>query len=189
MYEIKTFDTIDSTSAWARRNLNELSDRTVISADVQTNGHGQFERKWFSSNKNGGNCYISIVLKPENIEYLGELTKYTSLMVAKTLTAYGLEAKLKYPNDVLVGDKKIAGVLAESVFIGKIFKGVIIGIGVNLNLEAEEINMVNMVDIAATSIYNETRENVNKNKFIERLLDNFFENYGEFLKNGIGETE
>ena len=189
MYEMETFDTIDSTSAFARRNLSELPDRKIISADVQTAGHGQFERKWFSSNKNGGNCYISIVLKPENIEHLDELTKYSSLAVAKTLDAYGFEAKLKYPNDVLVNGKKIAGILAESVFIGNTFRGVIVGIGVNLNLEAEELNMVNMVDIAATSIYNETGENVDKNEFIARLLGNFFENYEEFLKNGIGKIK
>ena len=184
-----SFETIDSTSTWARKHLSELPDRRVISADIQTDGRGQFEKKWLSSNKNGGNCYISIVLKPENIEYLGELTKYSSLIVKKILETYGLDAKLKYPNDVLVGEKKIAGVLAESVFIGKTFRGVIVGIGVNLNLEAEEINMIDMVDIAATSIYNETGGNVDKNEFIARLVDNFFENYDEFLKNGIGETK
>ena len=186
MYRIKTFDTINSTSVFARKNLSDLADFDVISANIQTNGHGQFERKWLSSDKNGGNCYISIVLKPKNIEYLGELTRYSSSIVSKTVEGYGLETRLKYPNDVLIGEKKISGVLAESVFIGNVLKGVIVGIGVNLNLEGEEINKI---DTIATSIYNESGKVVDKNEFIERLLDNFFKDYEFFLKNGIGEIK
>ena len=189
MFDIEFISEIDSTNTYARQALADLPNFKVISADLQTGGRGQFERSWLSSAKNGGNCYISIVLKPENIEHLGELTKYSSLAVAKTLEAYGFAPRLKYPNDVLVEGKKIAGVLAESVFIGKVLKGVIVGIGVNLNLEAEELNMINIVDIGATSIYNEIGENVDKNEFIERLIGNFFENYEEFLKDGIGEIK
>ncbi len=189
MHDVETFEVIDSTSSFARRNLGELADRKVISADFQTDGHGQFGRKWLSSNKNGGNCYISIILKPENIEHLDELTKYSSLITIETLKKYGLSGILKYPNDVIINNKKIAGILAESVFIGNTLRGVIVGIGVNLNLEAEEINMINIVDIAATSIYNETGKNVDKNEFITHLLDNFFGNYEEFLKNGTGEIK
>ncbi len=181
MYSVDFFKEIDSTSAYARKNLANLPDLKVIGANLQTNGHGQFEKKWFSSDKNGGNCYISIVLKPKNIEYLNELTQYTSLIVAKTLQEYSLAPKLKYPNDVLINDKKIAGILAESVFLGNTFNGVIVGIGVNLNLDSNELNKIN---IEATSIYNETKKSVDKDEFIQKLLDIFFKSYENFLKNG-----
>ena len=182
MFDVEFVEEIDSTSAYARRNLVDLPNFKVISANVQTDGHGQFGRKWLSSAENGGNCYISIVLKPENIEHLNELTRFTSLMTAKTLAEYDLKAELKYPNDVLVNGKKIAGILAESVFMGTTFKGVIVGIGVNLNLGKSEVDTL---DIEATSIYLETGKNIDKKVFIGKLLEKFAQNYAEFLEHGI----
>lgn len=182
MFKITLTDEIDSTSKYAKRRLSELEDFDVISADYQTDGHGQFERKWFSSRENGGNCYISLVLKPENISHLNELTQFTSLMVLKTLEGYGLVPQIKYPNDVLIDGKKISGVLAESVFIGNVFKGVVVGIGVNLNMDSNEIKNI---DVPVTSVFLEKGENIDKNLFIGRLLANFANAYGEFLEHGI----
>ena len=180
--DILHFKELESTSVWARKNLKDLEDFKVISADIQTMGHGQFERKWFSSDKNGGNIYISIVLKPENIEHLNELTRFTSYIGAKTIEEYGIKAQFKFPNDILINGKKIAGILAESVFIGNEFKGVITGIGINLNLTADEAKNI---DIPATSIFIETGKNVSKDEFLEKLLNNFKKEYDNFLKNGM----
>lgn len=176
------FEELGSTSVWARKNLQDLGDFSVVSADIQTMGHGQFERKWFSSSENGGNVYISIVLKPENITHLNELTRFTSFICAKTIEQYGIEAQFKYPNDILINGKKIAGILAESVFIGNEFKGVIAGIGINLNLTADEAKNI---DIPATSIFIETGKNVDKQEFIQKLLDKFKKEYDKFLENGM----
>lgn len=174
-------DEIDSTSVWARARLAELQDFTLVYADLQTAGHGQFERKWFSSKENGGNAYVSLVLKPKNIEHLNELTRYASFKVAQTLEEYGLSPKFKYPNDVLIEGKKIAGILAESVFMGNDFKGVIVGMGVNLNLTKEEAKLI---DIPATSIFIETGKNVIRDEFLEKLADNFEKDWEDFLTNG-----
>lgn len=181
MHKIKHLDEIDSTSAFARKNLNDLEDFEVVSADMQSSGHGQFERKWFSSDKNGGNIYISIVLKPKNIEHLNELTRYASFKVAQTLEVYGVKPDFKYPNDVLISGKKISGILAESVFLGNDFKGVIVGIGTNLNLDNKEIENI---DVPATSLYLETGNKINKNEFLNNLLDNFKNDWEDFLLNG-----
>lgn len=181
MHNIIHLDEIDSTSVWARKHLADIEDFTTVSADIQSAGHGQFERKWFSSNKNGGNLYISLVLKPQNIEHLNELTRYASFKVAKTLEEYGLEPKFKYPNDVLIDGKKISGILAESVFMGNDFKGVVVGMGINLNLNENEVKNI---DIPATSVFLETGKNINKNEFLNKLLDNFKNEWEEFLLNG-----
>ncbi len=181
MHKIIHLDEIDSTSAWARKNLANLNDFEVVSADIQTSGHGQFERRWYSSSANGGNIYISIVLKPENIEHLNELTRYASFKTAQTLEQYGLEPKFKYPNDVLINGRKISGILAESVFTGNDFKGVIVGIGINLNLDENEVKNI---DIPATSVYIETGLNVDKDEFLNKLLDNFKNDWEDFLLNG-----
>ena len=182
MFNIKRFSELNSTSVYAHKHLEELSDFEIISCDLQTEGHGQFERKWYSTNSNGGNIYISIILKPDNLAHLNELTRYVALIGAKTLKEYGIEPHFKYPNDILVGGKKIAGFLAESEFIGNNFKGVIVGCGINLNLNEEDIKNI---DIPATSIYLETGKNVDKEEFLDKFLANFKNEYNDFLINGI----
>lgn len=181
-YKIIKLDTVDSTSVWARKHLAELNDFDVVSADIQTTGHGQFERKWFSSSDNGGNIYISIVLKPVNIEHLNELTRYTSQIVSEALAEYGLKPDFKFPNDVLISGKKISGILAESVFVGSEFKGVVVGVGINLNLNEEELSNI---DIKATSIFNETNKNVDKEEFLNRFMNIFENSYDNFVQNGL----
>lgn len=181
-YKIIKFDSINSTSVWARKNLSSLNDFDVISADIQTNGHGQFERKWLSSSENGGNLYISIVLKPENLTHLNELTRFVSIVVSDVLIEYGLKPDFKFPNDILISGKKICGILAESAFLGTEFKGVVTGIGVNLNLTKKELDTI---DIPATSIFNETGKNVDKESFLKQLMSRFEELYDDFLINGL----
>ena len=78
--------------------------------------------------------------------------------------------------------KKIAGFLAESEFLGTKLKGVIVGCGINLNLDENELKNIN---IPATSIYNETQKNVNKQEFLEAFLNNFKQDYDDFLNNGL----
>ena len=182
MYNILSFDEMNSTSVYSHQHLEELEDFQIVSCDLQTQGHGQFERKWYSSDKNGGNIYISIILKPQNIEHLNELTRYVALIGAKTIEKYGVEPSFKYPNDILINGKKIAGFLAESEFLGSKFKGVIVGCGINLNLNEDDVKNI---DIPATSIYLETGKNVNKDEFLKTFLDDFKENYDDFLNNGL----
>lgn len=182
MRSIIHFDELNSTSVYAHQHLEELNNFDIISCDLQTLGHGQLERKWFSSNKNGGNFYISIVLKPDNISHLNELTRFIALIGAKTLEHYGLKPTFKYPNDILIDGKKIAGFLAESEFIGQKCKGVIVGCGINLNLDEKELKNI---DIEACSIFSLTGKRVDKKEFTELFLSNFEKEYDEFLINGI----
>lgn len=182
MRSIIYFDELLSTNVYAHQHLEELNNFDVVSCDTQTKGHGQFERFWYSSNKNGGNIYISIILKPQNLSHLDELTRYVALIGAKTLEEYGLNPHFKFPNDILINGKKIAGFLAESEFIGQKLKGVIVGCGINLNLDEEELKNI---DIEATSVFLETNKKVNKEVFLNKFLDNFEKEYDDFLVNGI----
>ncbi len=181
-YNIIKIENVDSTSVWARKNLDTLNDFDVISADNQLSGHGQFERKWYSSDKNGGNIYISIVLKPDKINYLNELTRYTSSIVSEVLKTYSLKPDFKFPNDVLISGKKISGILAESVFVGSEFKGVIVGVGINLNLDGLDIKNI---DIPATSIFLETNKRTDKDEFLSKFMESFINSYDNFLNNGL----
>jgi len=184
MRRVIKFDELNSTSVYAHQHLEELNNMDVISCDLQTQGHGQFERVWYSSNKNGGNVYLSIILKPDNIEHLNELTRFIALIGAQTLEEYGLKPQFKFPNDILINGKKIAGFLAESEFIGTKCKGVIVGCGINLNLDNEDVKNI---DQEATSIYLETSKRVNKEEFLNKFLNKFENEYDNFLINGIKE--
>jgi BirA family biotin operon repressor/biotin-[acetyl-CoA-carboxylase] ligase len=182
MYNIIHFEELNSTSVYSHKHLSELNDFDVVSCELQTQGHGQYDRYWFSSNKNGGNIYISIILKPQNIAHLNELTRYVALIGAKTLSEYSIKPTFKYPNDILIDGKKIAGFLAESEFLGQKLKGVIVGCGINLNLDKDELKNI---DIPATSVFNETGKNVDKKEFLNKFLNKFENNYEDFLINGI----
>ena len=182
MHNIIHFKEIDSTNKYCHQHLEELNNFDVVSCDIQPQGHGQFERAWFSSQKQGGNCYISIVLKPDNIKFLDELTRYVALRAADTLKEYGLNPRFKHPNDILIDGKKIAGFLCETEFLGDKLKGVIVGCGINLNLDKKEVENI---DIPATSIYLETGKHIDKQEFLYKFLDNFMNNYDEFLNYGI----
>lgn len=182
MRRVIHFDELNSTSVYSHQHLEELENFDVVSCDLQTLGHGQFERSWFSSNENGGNVYISIILKPSNLTHLNELTRFIALVAAETIKEYGLEPTFKFPNDILINGKKIAGFLAESEFIGTKCKGVIVGCGINLNLEEKDLKKI---DQAATSIFEETKKQVDKKEFLEKLFSNFEKEYDNFLVNGI----
>ena len=182
MRRVLHFDELNSTSVYSHQHLEELANFDVVSCDLQVQGHGQFERSWYSSNKNGGNIYISIILKPNDITHLNELTRYIALIGAETLEEYDLKPTFKYPNDILINGKKIAGFLAESEFLGTTCKGVIVGCGINLNLESDELSKI---DQPATSIFNETGKTVDKIKFLNKFLSNFEQKYDEFILHGI----
>ena len=174
------FETIDSTNTWALAHIEELENKTVICADTQTNGRGRFENEWIS--QCCGNLYFSIVLKPEEIKYAPNLTQYLSVVITRVLKQYGLDSEIKWPNDILVKDKKIAGMLCETNARGAKSKGFVLGTGINLNMSGEELEKI---PAPATSLLNETGQKMNKNEFFDDILDEFFKYYDEFLEKGF----
>lgn len=127
-------DSIDSTNSEALRRLPELSGGTVLAAREQTAGRGQRGNTWFSAP--GENLTFSIVLKdlPLKAPEAVRLNYMTSVAVASYLESHGVEASIKWPNDIYVSGKKICGMLIENVLgaNGEI-KASVVGIGINLN--------------------------------------------------------
>lgn len=176
-------DEINSTNLYAKNNLSEIFDRTVVSAEKQTAGHGRFDRAWVDLG--AGNIFMSIVLKPstEFKPVYANLTQYFSIILCETLEEYGLKPQIKWPNDVLVDGKKIAGILSETVMQGQIFKGLILGAGINLNAKKEDLAKI--IDKEVTALNIEVSTFVDKNIFLDKLLEKFFENYDRFLQKGF----
>ena len=174
---------IDSTNTYAKENIEKFEDKTVIYTDCQTAGRGRFTRKWVDLGCR--NLYMTIILHPGDkfTETYSNLTQYLSLKTCKTLEEYGIKPQIRWPNDNLVKNKKISGILSEAVFKGNILKGIVLGIGVNLNAKIEDIKAI--PDRIATSLNLETKNDINRDEFMQKLLDNFFNDYDKFLSDGF----
>lgn len=125
---------IDSTNSEALRRLPELPGGTVLAAREQTAGRGQRGNTWFSAP--GENLTFTIVLKnlPLGASQAVRLNYLTSVAVADYLESRGVEAAIKWPNDIYVGGRKICGMLIENTLgpRGELLASVV-GIGINLN--------------------------------------------------------
>lgn len=178
-----TLDEVDSTNIYAKSNLAMLDDKTIVHALRQTSGRGRLTRKWVDLGE--GNLFLSFVLKPSNsfCEVYSNLTQYLSVVLCHVLEEYGLETQIKWPNDVLISGKKIAGILSETVMQGNNFKGLVLGIGVNLNAKQADIDAI--PDKIATALNIELNRDIEMNEFIQKLSDKFFADYDEFLAKGF----
>jgi len=124
------FKELESTNDWARTNLRTLRSGDVVQAMVQTKGKGRQSRRWISGQEGG--LTLSLIIrsgvKPEKAPLMGQAA---ALAVRETLLDFKIDSNVKWPNDVMVDDKKIAGILCEADFkAGR----VIIGIGLNVNV-------------------------------------------------------
>ncbi len=129
------YDRLDSTNAEAERLLKAgtPAEGTVILAREQFEGKGQAENGWFTSP--GKNLTLSIILYPKFLEPKSQfhLNMVVSLAVLRTLEAYEIVSKVKWPNDVMAQEKKLAGILIRNSLTGKGIKHCVIGIGLNVN--------------------------------------------------------
>ncbi len=132
MKNIIELETVDSTNTYAKRIAYEedAADGTVVWAHEQTAGRGRQGNSWTSP---VGNLYMSIIIRPEvEAQYLGQLAFLSAVAlynVLKNIATKNLEVELKWPNDVLLGGKKLSGILIEA---DSSQKWVVIGLGVNV---------------------------------------------------------
>lgn len=174
---------ISSTNDYVKQNIQNLEDMSVVYADRQTNGHGRLGRTWVDTGDN--NLFMTLVLKPfkDLNPIYSNFTQYLSVILALVLEEeYNLSAQIKWPNDVLINGKKIAGILSEGTTKGDEFLGLALGLGVNLNTKPETLALI---DKPATSIFAETGMKIDKEIFIKKLLNKFCLLYDSFIKNGF----
>ncbi|SDQ95126.1 BirA family transcriptional regulator, biotin operon repressor / biotin-[acetyl-CoA-carboxylase] ligase [Pseudomonas grimontii] len=164
-WPIHIYDSIDSTNAEALRLVEvECATPFLVLAEQQTAGRGRRGRKWISPFAQ--NVYYSLLLRIENgPRQLEGLSLVVGLAVMQALRESGVQgAALKWPNDVLVGQKKIAGILLELVGDPADICHVVLGIGINVNMQkADE------VDQQWTSVQLETGSPVDRNSLVARL--------------------
>lgn len=147
--EIRHFDETRSTSDDLRRLMSEqnLPDFTSVIADYQTSGRGQVGNRWES--ERGKNLLLSTLVRPKNLSVKEQfyLSRAVSVAVAEAVGEYVKGVKIKWPNDIYVGDKKIAGILIENNLRGLEISETIIGLGLNVNQTFFDASIPNPVSI------------------------------------------
>jgi len=172
---------IDSTNNFAKEMASKVPDGTVIIAEEQIAGRGRLGRSWIS--QKGCGIWMSIILKP-NIQPQEalNLTQVAAISVVKAIEeVFHVESKIKWPNDIILNNKKVCGILTEmSSEIDKI-NYVIIGIGVNVNCD----NFPEELKGKATSLYLETNSKVDRKKLTASILNNLEFYYNAYLQKGF----
>ncbi len=181
-----SFDRVKSTNDIAAILAEKGFDEgTVVSADFQSKGRGRMGRKWQSPD--GENIFLSVILRPEKItKNIGLLSLMAAYAVFKTVRSqFENKVFIKWPNDVLTGDKKLAGILLEMKSKGNNVENLILGIGLNVNSNLEKLDVG--LREKATSISLLKSAKVNKNMILGLLLNNLDEVYNLY-KNEEFET-
>src|SRR5690606_33088231 len=123
--------TVTSTNDYLKEHYKELPTFTIVRADYQTKGRGQFERRWFAAR--GANLLFSLLLKDVALNQIVTIKEWVKSSIFELLGFYGLDVYFKEPNDVYVEDKKLCGILMETSTSSNIYDYVIIGVGLNVN--------------------------------------------------------
>ena len=175
------FKSISSTHLYAIEQAGDLKDQTVITAEFQSDGRGRFGREWISAP--GDSLLMTIFLKlcisPSRVALI---LPVTALAVLNLLKDFRIETTIRWPNDVMVGEKKIAGLLAESSFIGNRLSHVVVSVGLNVN---QDTNALTKIDRPATSIFVEMGRFENSLTLMSALLSHFDKLYNSLLANGF----
>jgi len=174
--DLRFFESIGSTNdealAWAAQDAPDLS---LVIADEQTSGRGRSGRKWFTPPQTA--LAFSLILRPTSEERthparttgLGALALADSLRkVRRTLRMIGLTPQIKWPNDVLLNGRKIAGILVESVWTGDTLDASVLGMGVNVL--AASVPPADQTLFPATSIENELGQAIERAELLSNIL-------------------
>jgi len=159
-YKVISFDKIPSTQTYAHDMIADGrgADHIAILADAQSAGRGRYKRTWVSHH---GNLYVSFIYKCEERD--ARLAYSVGVAIAETLIAFGIMPTIKWPNDILIDDKKVSGTLIE--YSGRF---VIVGIGINIksnptvNATYKTTKLDNYVSLTRDELLNKLMRNLDK---------------------------
>ncbi len=182
--EIHSFKSIGSTNETARRLAESGSpEGTLVIAEKQTKGRGRLGRSWHSPSGTG--LYFSLILRPK-IPYsrLPALSLVAALSISRTLNKIsGSDIRIKWPNDCLLSNRKIAGILVEmSAELDRV-SYVILGIGINVNTPKSDFPL--RLRSKATSLAVETGKTHSRGDILRGLLQDLEKSYKNFCSYGL----
>lgn len=182
MPSLKCYKKLNSTNSFVLDNFDELRTGDVVVAEIQTCGRGRFERVWEGSSSE--NIYMTFVIKPKNSEQFPfiNLTQYLSVVVNRILNVdFAVNSDIKWPNDILFNEKKLAGILAETKVLGGSIQGVALGVGINVNCDMSQFSELPN----ATSISTILGKSIDKKNFLNLIVNEFFKDFDNFSKQGF----
>ncbi|HAK59049.1 MAG TPA: biotin--[acetyl-CoA-carboxylase] ligase [Nitrospiraceae bacterium] len=166
--EIHLFRELASTNTVAMELARDNApEGAVVLAEAQTGGKGRLGRTWISP---AGNLYVSVVLRPNISPYRAPLvTLAGAIAVAWAIRKQlGIQANIKWPNDIMIANKKVAGILTEMSADPDRVKYLVLGIGINVNVEREALTPE--IRLLATSLISETGSKIDRVAFLNALL-------------------
>lgn len=161
-------DSVGSTNDYLKRLGNEgCENGTTVVAREQTTGKGRLGRVWKTKKDDG--IALSFLLRPQiSPNEVSSITPLVGLAVCKAIREYtGLDCKIKWPNDIIVGNKKLVGILTEMSAEFDVVEYIIAGIGINV----DHTEFPEEIAYKATSILLETSKHINKNEFLAFVID------------------
>ena len=176
---------IDSTNKWAWQLAScGAQEGTVTVAETQMSGRGRLNRQWISP---AGGLWFSVILRPSlRVADACKLMFVAGLAVAKVLRKeYGLKVETKWPNDVLLRGRKVCGILAETKTLNDNVDFVVIGIGINVNFDANKV-FIGELKETATSLMTELGKEISLNELFKLLLEAMESLYERFSMEGFG---
>ena len=182
--EILCFRKVFSTNSIAKFLANhDAKEGTVLISEIQTNARGRLGKKWEAPE---GGIWMSLILRPQvPPARIGLITLATGVAIAKSIRSLGVDARIKWPNDVLIHGKKISGVLTEVNATFNEIDWIVVGIGIDSNLKLEDFS--EDIRIGTTTLTEELPAKVDENELIAIFL-NEFEKVYQLYKDGEIET-
>jgi len=180
--EMFHYETLDSTNDKAKELASKPGlDGAVVISEEQTTGKGRMGRHWTSPKHKG--IWMSIILKPDlEPAVVPRITHISAASVVSALKELGIDALVKWPNDIILNNKKICGILTEmSGEINKIAY-IVVGIGINANLSKEDIP--SEISEKASSLFVETGSEADRKLIAAKVLNKFEVLYNNFLNTG-----
>jgi BirA family biotin operon repressor/biotin-[acetyl-CoA-carboxylase] ligase len=178
---INYYPVIESTNYEAKRLAeNRAIEGTLVIAEKQSAGRGRHDRSWESPE---GGLWLTLILRPKiSPDIAPILTLLTGKIVAEIIHELtGLEAKLKWPNDVRINGKKVCGIMTELSTEQDQINYILVGVGVNINIPLDKFPPA--LREQATSIQEELKQKINRVEFTQRLIERFEKEYISFTEN------
>ncbi len=161
------YRTLPSTMDFAKKLSREgIGEGTVVLCDEQTEGRGRQGRKWFASPSSS--ILMSVIFRP-TLEQLPQINMLASLAIVLTIDKVaGIKSTIKWPNDVLIHGRKVAGILMENIFEGDALQAAIVGMGLNISLDVSAYPEIASI---ATSLSTELGKELSRDEVLRPLLE------------------
>tara|TARA_B100000989_G_C19327136_1_gene379234 strand:+ start:159 stop:671 length:513 start_codon:yes stop_codon:yes gene_type:complete len=162
--KIFKYKKVSSTNNVAIIKIKQGYKTGIIIAETQTNGRGQYGKKWIS---NKGNLFLSMFYAINKKTKVSNMVEGNLISIKKILSKYvKLKINIKMPNDIMVNKKKICGILNETLFYNNL-KFIIVGIGINI------CSSPNLKDYPTTNLNEITNKKINKIELLNRIIKAF----------------